>query len=208
MTWQQQDYVEHLWKIGPVLDQKENGPCTAYTWISLWLSEPNYLDPFPTEEEADQMASQLFAKVRSSQVCQGNDEAGSSLGTMAKAAKDSGYIKDFYQLRNLDELDIVLLNRSPVVVAVPLYENMYYAPDGIVDIGGKYTKSLHSFLITGYRHDPNLGTMYRWLNSWGTRYGDGGSAWITASDLSVLYNHRMLMYFPLGYGDPRTSQES
>ena len=137
--------IEHLWKTGPVLDQKENGPCTAYTWMSLWLSEPNSPTPTPTEEEADHMASQLFAKVRSSQVYQGNDEVGSSLGTMAKAAKDQGYIKDFYQLRNLDELDIILLNRSPVVVAVPLYEAMYSAPGGIVTIGGKYTRSLHSF---------------------------------------------------------------
>jgi len=189
-----------LWTEGPVLDQGSEGACVGFGWMAELTAEPIVPDPMPITASAEQEALTIYKAAQLIDEWPGEDYSGTSVLAGAKIMQEKGYIKEYRWCFSVEDLRDTVLNYGPVVIGVPWYQGMYVADNGLVSINGELVGG-HCLTVTGYipQHTVNGVTddMFRWRNSWGTIYGDGGSAYIRVSDMQRLVNEGGEMCVPL-----------
>lgn len=109
-----------------------------------------------------------------------NSEEGSTTEWGAKALRARGLLKTFAFAASIEEMIIWILAKGSVLTGLMWTQNMA-RPDtnGIMHATGSVVGG-HETCWTGY--DRNTG-LFKCANSWGTSFGKGGFAWLTADDM-------------------------
>lgn len=204
----QTEVLSKVWTEGPVLNQGAEGACVGFGWMTELMSEPIVPDPMPITASAEQEALTIYKSAQLIDQWPGEEYSGTSVLAGAKIMQEKGYIKEYRWCFSVDDLRDTVLNYGPVVVGVPWYEGMYIADSGLVSIQGNLVGG-HCLTVTGYlpQHTVNGITddMFRWRNSWGSNYGDQGSAYIRVSDMQRLVSEGGEMCVPLIRTFPETN---
>jgi len=84
--------------------------------------------------------------------------------------------------RRLDDLNAIksaLANRQPVITGIDVYPQLFNlkGPDSIYNSAAGQRQGGHAVTIVGY-NDDRAGGAFRIINSWGTKWGDGGYFWM------------------------------
>ena len=77
------------------------------------------------------------------------------------------------------DLKVALANGYPVVISVSVDDLIDTPPENFIIDGPKGDiRGNHMLAVIGYR-DTASGTLFRFVNSWGSGWGDDGKAWLT-----------------------------
>jgi hypothetical protein len=160
------------------------------------------------------MALSVYRRAKRVDQWPGEAYSGTSVLAGAKVMARDGLISSYRWCFGPDDLRDSVVAEGPVVLGVPWYEGMYSAPaDGLVSVSGARVGG-HCILLTGYDPALRVGDTevegFRWRNSWGASYGDGGSAWISAAVLDALLADGGEACVPIGRrpGTPRAVRSS
>jgi hypothetical protein len=117
----------------------------------------------------------------------GENYAGTSVRAGAKYLKSINKISSYLWAYDVTTLKNTVLNTGPVVVGTNWYYNMFF-PDrnGLIRIGG-YVAGGHAYVINGV---DTVKQQFRLKNSWGTKWGQGGHAYISFTDMARLIRER------------------
>lgn len=180
------------WRVPDPLDQGAEGACVGYGWTHEALSTPVPVDfsrvknlsiPVP-----DTVARGVYRRAQVLDEWEGENYEGTSVNAGAKAMRELGVLKEWRWAFGIADVIYGILTTGPVVLGIPWYHDMYWADDGIVNVGGALVGG-HCILA---RAVAERGRVFPdedavgWLNSWGPTYGKNGLAWIRASALSGL----------------------
>ena len=169
-----------VWERGDSRDQGEEGACVGFGWVNWHNCKPkgwmNQVD--------DEYAFGLYHRAQELDPWPGTDYEGTSVRAGAKVVLERSLLDTYLWARSLAELDAWLLTRGPLVVASNWYNSMDRLDSGAfshVDIASG-VRGGHCYLVYG-----KTGDVYHFQNSWGDGYGDGGSFYMTRTDLSLLW---------------------
>ena len=177
------------WKPGVVLDQGAEGACVGFGWTGELLASPRRAESKVTAARGNRFALDVYRRAQIIDQWPGEDYSGTSVLAGAKVMQERGFISSYRWCFGIGDVRDALILEGPVVIGVPWFESMYTTiGDAEVSVEGDQVGG-HCILLTGYhpahpRYDGR--EMYRWRNSWGPDYGDGGTAWIDAADLAAL----------------------
>lgn len=181
-----------MWKEGVVLDQGTEGACVGFGWTAELLAQPVAPRIQPKTIVADSFARQVYREAQKIDEWPGENYSGTSVLAGAKIIQSRGFMDSYRWCFGINDIRDTLITTGPVVLGVPWYFSMYYTNlNGLVtvdplspNVGG------HCILLTGYAPSMKFGRnsyeVYRWRNSWGKKYGKGGSGFIKAADLDFL----------------------
>lgn len=179
-----------LWHAPPVLDQGDSPQCVAYATTAFLQCGPFVNNPpFPWTDPAG-----LYHAAQQNDEWPGEGYDGTSaLGAM-RVLSPAGYVKEYVWAYEAMEVVQWILQHGPVLIGTNWYETMFdvesshwlrvHAEKNPAIAGG------HETLLIGTDTakkcpDGTVGAV-RLQNSWGTSWGDGGRAWLSISDLSIL----------------------
>ncbi|WP_436663533.1 glycoside hydrolase domain-containing protein [Alicyclobacillus acidoterrestris] len=194
---------------GSVFDQGQEGACADCTTrdFLLWLQNKYGYSPVV---DPSVNANYYFARLMYGDL---NTDGGSSLHDAFQAAITYGVIpsSDFafgpntlyvepplqdvaFQASSLEDLPISteairasLDSGVPVGISILVMQTLnsptLYNGIHIVDAGTVEPNQGHGVFVVAYKPDPTYGYLYKFQNSWGTAYGDGGFAWFTEAYL-------------------------
>jgi hypothetical protein len=188
--------VRKVWRRGAVLDQGQEGACVGHGVVGELTSAPapvRFADialPAGAPRTQQGMAFWLYEQAKRIDEYPGTEYSGTSVNAGMKMARSLGLISGWRWGHTMLDLRDAIITAGPVVIAIPWFNGMYSAPGGELRVTGSFV-GWHCLLVNGY--DPALAMngkgdreMYRLLNSWGTGWGNYGSAWMEASALSDL----------------------
>lgn len=175
--------------LGPVLDQGQEGACVGHGMTNAVMSAPVHLRLVHPQ----QTAFGLYHVARFMDDEKGENYDGTEVIAGAKAAVDLGFATDYRWCFGIDDVRNSVLELGAVVLGINWYDSMYETDaQHLVTVGGKVVGG-HCILVTGYTRRKADGhvhaagdAVYRWLNSWGTEYGDLGHGYIREADLAKL----------------------
>lgn len=180
-----------FWEEGTVLDQGSEGACVGFGWMAEIIAAPVQPDEQPTEEIGNRLAQYYYKEAQKIDEWPGEDYDGTSVLAGAKVMKQQGLIAEYRWCFSIEDIIDTVVAKGPVVIGIPWYSAMYQTNQaGLVNVGGKKVGG-HCLTITGYDPEKKFGRqtieVFRWRNSWGQDYGDGGSGYIKVSDLRKLF---------------------
>ena len=166
-----------MWSLGPILDQGQTTHCVGYAWKQWQQSTPLQTLDGPSADE-------IFAQCA---ILDGDpNEDGSTTQTGVKAMGREGRIQTYLWEFSLGVFKQWILGRGPIVVGTCWYEAMfepdadhYVHPVG-PDAGG------HEYMCYGYQASTDS---FKFVNSWGTDWGDKGTFWMKSADVNKLIWH-------------------
>lgn len=183
-----------LWKVGPILDQGQEGACVGFGWTAEALATPVAVNlnkiKARAPKEPNAFAQYLYRFAKTIDEYEGEDYDGTSVLAGAKAMQTFSLLKEYRWAFTMDELIDGLIAKGPVVLGIPWYEGMYEAPNGVLKVSGENVGG-HCILAVGYRvASPKAGGKDTVIlqNSWGTSWGINGLAEIEVSELAKLVN--------------------
>lgn len=167
------------------LDQGATPQCVAFAWTH-WLEDGPVTRP-ETEHGGDVPVvnpAEVYAEAQTIDEWPGEDYDGTSVRAGAKVLQQLGYIGEYRWASDLDTVVRALLEVGPVVVGTWWYDSMFtprddylVIDDGAAKVGG------HAYLLNGVNvKDRKL----RIKNSWGRRWADDGTAWMTFDTFEAL----------------------
>lgn len=181
-----------LWKVGPILDQGEEGACVGFGWTAEALASPVRVDlnrlKARAPKEPNAFAQYLYRFAKTIDEYEGEDYDGTSVLAGAKSMQTFALLKEYRWAFSINEMIDGLIAKGPVVLGIPWYEGMYEAPNGVLKVSGENVGG-HCILAVGYRvASPNAGGKDTVIlqNSWGTSWGLNGLAEIEVSELEKL----------------------
>jgi hypothetical protein len=169
--------TEKAWEFPSLpLDQDDTNHCCGYSMANFCINIPVHADY--TNDDGHK-----FYYICKEIDGEPKDEEGSTIRSVAKALKQVDRIGTYAFAPDLASIKWWLLNRSPVIIGTiwttgmfePDENNIIY-PSGDV-VGG------HAYLINEWRKDNYIGIQ----NSWGTRWGKNGKAYISASNFEKIF---------------------
>lgn len=180
------------WGTPAPLDQGREGACVGFGWTHEALCQPVLVDfrravKVPVHDP-DGVARQVYRAAQRIDEWAGENYEGTSVLAGAKVMREFGIVKEFRWAFSTNDVAFALLTTGPVVIGVPWYEAMYDAPGGFVEIGGDMVGG-HCLILVAVADKGRIfpdERAFRWLNSWGSEYGQRGLAWIKESDLAWL----------------------
>jgi hypothetical protein len=186
--------VDHLWPVGPVLDQGAEGACVgcAVADASNVLELAGLTRPRsgPVTLEG---AEHLYKRAQQLDEVPGEDYTGTSVLAGMQAGVEAGLFGGYLWAFGTKDIAQAVLQRGPVVIGIPWLSGMYETgPGGLVvvegdDVGG------HCLAVVGIRQkgpQGQPGPYFIWLNSWGPDYGAGGLGYVHHRDLAGLLHGR------------------
>lgn len=182
------------WQCGPVLNQGREPSCTGFAWAARLLAEPGG-DTTATAKQGNALGSAIWKSFAG----RGGMSASEAGG---RYAVENGLADSFASIPDLATMAETVLNDGPVVVSVD-WGNPMSNPDrrGLIHVETTDLPGSHCLLVTGYepahvtrparkhgrrKRPARKEPCFKLRNSWGTWWGKGGDAWITARDLDRL----------------------
>jgi len=163
-----QKYWRSTWKG----NQLEEPACIGFAWNG-WLTNA------PFKQFLNPLGIYNLAKFFDEWA--GEEYSGTSVRAGAKVLKILGYIKEYRWGFTIDEVVNALLTTGPVVVGTNWYESMS-GSTGLITIKGKIEGG-HAYYLNGVDKRKEL---IRMQNSWGSLWGNKGTASITFKDFERL----------------------
>lgn len=170
--------VTKHWDDYAYLDQGSDGACVGFGTSGELAAEP---DSVPNVDNA--FALGVYNDAKEIDEWPGVDYEGTSVLAGAKVAKNRGYYSGYLWATTEEDMARTVSNYGPVIIGVDWYENMmdpdsngFLTPTGEV-VGG------HCVVVTGIDAE---GAFYSIRNSWGTSWGDNGSAKISRASMANL----------------------
>ena len=178
-----------LWKVGPILDQGQEGACVGFGWTAEALASPIRVDlsriKTRAPKEPNKFAQYVYAFAKTIDEFEGVDYDGTSVLAGAKSMQTFRLLKEYRWAFSIDEVIDGIIAKGPVVLGIPWYEGMYEAPNGILTVSGNLAGG-HCILAVGYKVYPGGEDAVILQNSWGTSWGINGLAEIKVSELAKL----------------------
>lgn len=178
-----------LWKVGPILDQGQEGACVGFGWTAEALASPIRVDlsriKTRAPKEPNKFAQYVYAFAKTIDEFEGVDYDGTSVLAGAKSMQTFRLLKEYRWAFSIDEVIDGIIAKGPVVLGIPWYDGMYEAPNGILTVSGKVVGG-HCILAVGYKVYPGGEDAVILQNSWGTSWGNNGLAEIKVSELAKL----------------------
>lgn len=162
-----------MWEL-PVLDQGADGACVGYA-IASAAGDP-------------QSAEKVYAIAKTLDQWPGENYSGTSVTAGAQAGKALGIIESYRWAFSVGEI-LDALAVGPVALGLYWTPGMFkpspvgYYGHVMVPDAPKHQSLGHCAVAVGY--DPERNAV-RIQSSWGTRWADGGRAWLRVPDLEVL----------------------
>lgn len=182
-----------FWQEGTVLDQGSEGACVGFGWMAELLAKPVAPQQQPPEELGNALAQFYYKEAQKIDEWDGEDYEGTSVLAGAKVMLKHGLISEYRWCFSVEDIIDAVCLKGPVVLGVPWYQSMYKTLSGGLVHINRESKPVggHCITITGYDPAMKIGRqtleVFRWRNSWGHEYGDGGSGYIKVSDLEWLF---------------------
>lgn len=87
----------------------------------------------------------------------------------------------YARVQSMDEIKRALVNEGPVMAGVIVTDSFVYAPKGVIgEPNGKWWGG-HAIALDGYDDSKKA---FRFINSWGSSWGDDGYGWLPYSFLA------------------------
>lgn len=168
---------------GPVLNQGDLGSCTGNTLCQALNTLPLRRPGSPLATEAD--AVRIYTRGTALDDVPGQmpeEDTGSTGLAVAKAAVEEGLITAYHHAFGLDQV-LAALTLNTVMVGSVWTEAMF-TPDarGYLHVEGPEAGG-HEYLLTGLEVERRR---VRMLNSWSSRWGRHGYAWLSFDSLDTL----------------------
>jgi hypothetical protein len=183
--------TDHLWPVGPVLDQGAEGECVGCAVVDaanvLARCAPlSHTVGLLTQDDA----ARIYKRAQQLDEVPGEDYSGTSVLAGMKAGVEAGLFGSYRWAFGTRDVAQAVLQVGPVVVGVPWLSGMYdTGPGGLVTLAGDDTGAGHCLAMVGIRRkgpQGQPGPYFVWQNSWGPGYGDGGLGYIHHRDLAEL----------------------
>jgi hypothetical protein len=171
-----------LWA-GPAvrLDQGREGACVGFAWTTEALASPVRVKL----KDPNEYARGFYYETLDNDEFEGNADEGTSINAGGNTARRRGLIEGFAWPDTMDEVRDAVIGVGPVVIGIPWFDGMYETNGKFVEVSGRIVGG-HAITLTGYTPKWWGTEWYRWRNSWGLSYGQGGDAWIRGGDLQGL----------------------
>lgn len=202
---------DHLWPVGPILDQGREGACVGFASAAaanvLELSATFVGDPAANHDAAD--ALRLYGRAQELDDISGEDYVGTSVLAGMKAGVEAGWWEGYGWCFGTRDIAQALLQVGPVVLGLSF-------PLGAPDRDGRLHLSgeagPHCLTAVGLRMAlPGVfqatppGPYFILQNSWGESYGDHGLVYVHHADLARLLAGTGEAAIPLAAGWEPTS---
>lgn len=171
------------------IDQGREGTCVGHGNTNLMMAGPSEHKLYPefeTEEKAHQFARRLYLETTGDTTYQQGAQPRDACAKLL----EWGLIDSYWKVLQVDDVTTALLTFGPVGVAVPWYHSMYYGDNRLASAYGNYWIKVnlesehigyHWIALTGVDLAPDNGAppFVRVQNSWGSEWGQNGTARLT-----------------------------
>lgn len=177
-----------IWKCEAHLDQLNEGACVGFAWTHELNAVPFKIKVKTTTARTIYYAAQQWDEWG------GTNYDGTSVLAGAKVVNSLGHMEEYRWAFGIDDVVKTLSEYGPLVLGINWYEGMFDTDtNGFIKPTGNLAGG-HAILAKGILFRKRVGFLWEMLpepvivlhNSWGTNWGIGGDAYITASDLSTL----------------------
>jgi hypothetical protein len=181
-----------LWRVGPIMDQGNEGACVGFGWaaeafstpVPVSLSRMKTLVP----QESNSFAKSVYVEAQKIDEWEGENYSGTSVLAGAKTMQSLRLLKEYRWAFSIDDVVDSVLSKGPVVLGIEWREGMYDAPNGVLTSFGAVVGG-HCITAVGYRYKSEKlggedGIVLQ--NSWGIDWGINGLAVIKVSELAAL----------------------
>lgn len=160
-------------------DQRDTPQCVGYAWAH-WLED----GPITHKGTPPIVSPRLiYTEAKKVDEWPGQDYQGTSVRAGAKYLKAEGNISEYLWAWDVETLIITVLTKGPVVVGTNWYYNMFFPNRrGVITATGQLVGG-HAYVINGVDTKTKL---FRLKNSWGRKWGQRGSAYISFNDMTKL----------------------
>lgn len=158
-------------------DQTWTSECVGYSWNHFLKTAPlrTFNGPLPTI---------IYQEAQRRDEWPGEDYDGTSVRAGVEYLQELGHIASYVWTYHVDELKDYILTQGPVIMGSLWFDTMfetdasgYVTPKGGEEVGG------HAYLCAGY---STIRRAFRFINSWGREWGQGGRFWLTEDDVQAL----------------------
>jgi hypothetical protein len=181
-----------LWRVGPILDQGQEGACVGFGWAAEAFATPTAvrLDRVKAAVPRDDQAFAQFTYQTAKKLDEypGENYDGSSVLAGAKAMQQFGLLKEYRWAFSIQDVIDSIITKGPVVLGINWYDGMYEAPSGKLNVSGPlaggHCIAAVGFTVASERFDG--ASTITLQNSWGPDWGAHGLAEIQTSQLANL----------------------
>jgi hypothetical protein len=181
----------YTWKVGPSLDQGNEGACVGFAWAHELAARPSVID----HVSAEVARTRLYHEARRLDAWPGEDYEGTSIIAGAKAVKALGGILEYRWAFGLDDLRLAVGHAGPAVLGINWHEAMEETDEhGYIHAAGMVLGG-HAIVCYGVNQK---GKYFLLQNSWGPSWGNEGSCRISFDDMNQLLRDDGEACIPVG----------
>lgn len=170
-----------FWRTGPVMDQGSSSHCVGYSWRQWLTSWPLPTPGGPSAPEIYRLAQEVDEWHGAEP-----DYYGTSVRAGAKVLDGMGHIGQYLWAFDMPTVRKFILTKGPVVFGTNWYSQMFTPKGGLVLPRGA-NEGGHAYLCIGYTTEQR---MFRFVNSWGETWGQGGRFWMREDDVARLISEQ------------------
>jgi hypothetical protein len=178
----------------PIFDQGQLGSCTGNAGEGWEATDNIVRQGSASKVEAD--AVDLYSAATREDDYPGSyppEDTGSDGLTIAKVLMSRGVIDQYTHGFSVDDLKAAI-QTTPVLQGTYWYNNMFDTDSrGVVSIADRdRVAGGHEYLLVGWDMDESLGypAPFKYANSWGTGWGDGGHFYMTEATVARLLSEQ------------------
>lgn len=168
----------YTWACNKYLDQGSEGACVGFSW-----SHELAATPVAVPGITNASALELYHAAQRLDDWAGEDYSGTSVLAGAKAVKAAGHMEQYRWAFSLQDLIMAIGYQGPAVLGINWYEGMFTPNNaGFILPTGEIAGG-HAILCQGVNVVSRKFLLH---NSWGSRWGRDGCAWVSYETMSKL----------------------